>query len=209
MYLDAGGGVGDLGPALTSLAVRDDLLAKMPNPYVLERDLRYLIGAFDQQHGFAVGGSRWTEMLPFLFPATEEPPACYDGLDNDADGSIDYDPSGGGDGGCVHALDPSEGRNDCSDGVDNDGDGRADADDHGCPFDFGWPENPACDDGVDNDGDGHVDLDDPACQSLHWPYWEARPCGLGVELTLLLPIIASVWPRRMAWSRLRSAQGSR
>jgi len=58
-------------------------------PYVLERDLHYFIGALDQQHSFPDGGSRWTEMLPFLLPATEEPPACSDGID--ADGLVDAD----------------------------------------------------------------------------------------------------------------------
>jgi predicted alpha/beta superfamily hydrolase len=196
IYLDAGGGVGDSLPALRSLAIRDDLLVKAPEPYVLERDLRYVLGAFDQGHGFSIGGSRWTEMLPFLFAATEEPPACHDGRDNDADGSVDYDPSGGGDGGCLHALDPSELRNDCGDGLDNDGDGRIDAGDVGCPFEYGWPENPACDDGIDNDGDGLADLDDPTCASRHWPYWETSPCGSGVELVLLLPLLARLGSRR-------------
>jgi predicted alpha/beta superfamily hydrolase len=192
IYLDAGGGVGDAGPADRSRIVRDDLLSKTPEPYVLERDLRYLIGGIDQHHSFAEGGARWPEMLPFLFPATEEPPACWNGVDDDGDGSADYDPDGGGDGGCVGALDPSERRNDCSDGIDNDGDGRADSDDSGCPFDFARPENPPCDDGVDDDGDGLADLDDPSCQSPHWPYWEAPPCGLGIEIALLLPLVAAL-----------------
>ena len=201
VYLDAGGFVGDFPPYQRSLAVRDDLLAKTPEAYVLERDLRHIVGAANHDHANWAMGARWPEMLPFLFPATEEPPECYDGSDNDGDGAIDYAPGVGGDDGCVSALDPSEQRNDCSDGIDNDGDGLADAGDPGCPVALAWPENPQCDDGVDNDTNGLVDLDDPKCQNPDWPYWEARPCGLGAELAVLLPTIAFL--RRRARS-LRS-----
>jgi predicted alpha/beta superfamily hydrolase len=206
VYLDAGGGVGDYGTYQRSLALRDDLLTKAPEPYVLERDLRHFVGALDQSHTAPAAGSRWTEMLPFLFPATEEPPVCYDGIDNDGDGAIDYAPGAGGDDGCASALDPSEGRNDCSDGIDNDSDGHADSDDPGCPSDFAWPENPQCDDEVDNDANGLVDLDDPKCQNPHWPYWEKPPaCGLGAELAVLLPAISFLrWRRRAPLPRSRT-----
>jgi predicted alpha/beta superfamily hydrolase len=206
VYLDAGGGVGDYSGYQSSLALRDDLLTKAPEPYVLERDLRHFVGALDQSHTAPAAGSRWTEMLPFLFPATEEPPVCYDGVDNDGDGAIDYAPGAGGDDGCASALDPSERRNDCSDGIDNDGDGLADAGDPGCPFDFAYPENPQCDDGVDNDANGLVDRDDPKCQDAHWPYWEQTPaCGLGAELAVLLPAISFLrWRRRAPLPRSRT-----
>jgi predicted alpha/beta superfamily hydrolase len=196
VYLDAGGGLGDSATYQRSLALRDDLLTKVPEPYVLEQDLRHFVGALDQSHAAPAAGSRWTEMLPFLFPGTEERPACYDGIDNDGDGAIDY-AAAGGDAECATALDPSERRNDCSDGVDNDGDGLADAGDPGCPFDFAGPEDPPCDDGADNDGNGLVDLDDPKCESPHWPYWEQPPaCGLGAELVLLLPALGLLRRRR-------------
>ncbi len=84
---------------------------------------------------------------------------------------------------------------DCRDRSDNDGDGAVDTDDPGCPFPDASPENPGCDDGVDNDGDGLVDFDDPACTS-NWPYWEARPCGLGAELALVVPLLGCLRGRR-------------
>ncbi len=80
----------------------------------------------------------------------------------------------------------------CEDGIDNDLDGFIDTDDPGCPFLSAFPEDPICDDGIDNDGDGLIDFDDPVC-SADWPYWEKRPgCGLGFELVLLLPLLASL-----------------
>ncbi len=56
---------------------------------------------------------------------------CSDGLDNDADGSIDFP----ADFGCIDSSDNSElnnGNTQCSDGVDNDGDGKIDQKDLDC-----------------------------------------------------------------------------
>ncbi len=68
----------------------------------------------------------------------------------------------------------------------------------------------ACNDGVDNDGDAKIDYDgglsalgyvaaeaDPQCGDNPWKKGEAayNPCGLGVELALLLPALL--------WLRLR------
>jgi len=202
VYIDAGGAVEDYQSYQVSLGLRDSLLTKTPEPYVLEGDLRHFVGGLDQHHTWAAGGSRWREMLPFLFPATEEPPACYDGIDNDGDGAIDYAPGAGGDDGCASALDPSEGRNECSDGIDNDADGLIDMADPGCPFPYATIENPECDDGIDNDQNGSADFADSKCQPS-WPYWETPPaCGLGVEMALVIPLLglAASRRRRAHWS---------
>ncbi len=88
--------------------------------------------------------------LPYSFP-----PACSDGVDNDADGAIDD-----ADDAC--SASPWSESLACEDGIDNDGDGWIDGDDAGCATDPDHEED-ACADGVDNDGDGLTDLEDPAC----------------------------------------------
>ncbi len=81
--------------------------------------------------------------------AEADVPECRDGIDNDRDGTTDFQPSAGQtpDLGCDSAEDGSEGV-DVSDG----GDGGID-------------ETPACADGRDNDDDGNIDLDDQQCAS--------------------------------------------
>ncbi|MCA9539345.1 MAG: hypothetical protein KC620_10690, partial [Myxococcales bacterium] len=69
---------------------------------------------------------------PDMKPDAAPPPACFDGLDNDGDGAIDYplDP------GCSSLDDDDEIDPDvaaCADGLDNDDDGRVD-----------FPEDPGC-----------------------------------------------------------------
>jgi hypothetical protein len=80
----------------------------------------------------------------------------------------------------------------CGDGVDNDGDGWTDFPaDPGCTSASALREDPACDDGLDNDRDGVLDLADPGC-AIASGAREAPPppgCGLGSELTLLLPLL--------------------
>jgi hypothetical protein len=88
----------------------------------------------------------------------------------------------------------------CRDGLDNDGDGHVDYPaDPGCASPR-WTESPQCDDGLDNDGDGQVDWDggpggepDAECTASPWRdrerVREAR-CGAGVELSILLPLLA-------------------
>jgi hypothetical protein len=93
----------------------------------------------------------------------------------------------------------------CDDGFDNDGDGWVDAlMDPGCR-DPAWSlEDPKCDDGLDNDGDGFIDWDgfgsgdpDPHCVDRPWGQREnTAACGLGVELPLLLPLLAALAIRR-------------
>jgi hypothetical protein len=100
----------------------------------------------------------------------------------------------------------------CDDGHDNDGDGLIDhPDDPGCMSPLSNLEDPACQDGDDNDGDGMIDFDgglsalgylaaspDPGCDlawqvnedPIHWP------CGLGSELTFILPPFFWLWLRR-------------
>ena len=46
--------------------------------------------------------------------------------------------------------------------------------------------------GLDNDGDGYYDGDDLDCDAPQ----PRRPCGLGIELALLLPPLGWLWGRR-------------
>jgi hypothetical protein len=100
--------------------------------------------------------------------------ACYDGLDNDNDGKVDYP----NDPGCESFSDNNETDilPQCSNGVDDDGDGKTDfPDDSGCidadddsesipPSTGGVPQ---CNDGMDNDSDGLTDYpDDPGCADI-------------------------------------------
>jgi probable HAF family extracellular repeat protein len=121
------------------------------------------------------------------------PPACGDGVDDDGDGRVDFP----ADPGCASLSDVTETDPTliCDDATDNDGDGFADAADPGCPFPESSPENPLCDDGIDNDGDGNTDFADAAC-SPTWPYWEARPCGVGAELLAALGLLTGLRRRR-------------
>jgi len=116
--------------------------------------------------------------------------ACSDGIDNDADGSIDYP----ADLGCTAPSDSTE-LPQCADGLDNDGDGGIDTADLGCQTAFeGSRENPitSCNDDLDNDNDGLVDWDggngsgapDPQCLLKPWASSEKKKCGLGFELVL-------------------------
>jgi hypothetical protein len=93
----------------------------------------------------------------------------------------------------------------CDDGFDNDGDGWVDAlMDPGCRDPAGALEDPKCDDGLDNDGDGFIDWDglgavdpDPQCVDRPWRNRESPSiCGLGVELSLLLPLLSALATRR-------------
>jgi hypothetical protein len=173
-------------------------------------------GAYDLRvKGFQVSqdqeplasGTRQDFSLVWSFPRV---PACADGIDNDADGLVDFS---GGDPGCANAQDDDEqsAALACDDGMDNDGDGSTDLGDPGCR-DGGSPrEDPACQDGIDNDGDGLIDFDggasihgegapelaepDPVCASRPWRNSEKRNrCGLGFESILLLAGLAS-WRR--------------
>jgi hypothetical protein len=120
-------------------------------------------------------------------------PECNDGLDDDADGLIDYP----ADPGCKSSSDTHE-RFDCQDGLDNDGDGLFDFPaDAGCGSATSDPENPQCNDGLDNDGDLLVDLADPGCLAA-WMSYESPPstCGLGAELAPVLGLLAWLRARR-------------
>lgn len=118
-------------------------------------------------------------------------PACNDGLDDDLDGKIDFP----ADDGCTSAIDVSE-RHACEDQLDNDGDGLFDYPlDPGCAQTTSDIENPQCNDGLDNDGDTKIDLGDPQC-FYAFVNAEAKTCGLGPELAVLLPVLAALRARR-------------
>ena len=116
---------------------------------------------------------------------------CLDGVDNDADGAVDF----GEDFGCDSLEDLSE-RTDpgvivCDDGVDNEAipDGMIDFPaDPGCAHPLQMTENPECQDGSDNDSDGQIDYDgglsalgyvasepDPYCVGKPWQDDESGP----------------------------------
>ncbi|MCP3983728.1 MAG: hypothetical protein GY723_05030 [bacterium] len=109
-------------------------------------------------------------------------PECSDGIDNDGDGRIDFDPitfvnpgdentlpSGSGDPGCWGPSWTTESPK-CQDGIDNDGDGTRD-------YDAGYSAN----------GSPHPGGPDDYCDGFPWRVVEARAsCGLGPELVLLL-----------------------
>ncbi len=130
---------------------------------------------------------------------------CSNGVDDDGDGGMDYDPAtfadpsaGAGDPGCPSPRAATESPR-CQDGVNNDADGLVD-------FDGGQSIHGACLGGVcppgvsDPEGDG-VANPDPECTSRPWRNNE-KPgaCGLGFEIALLLPLL-----RRLRRNRRRSS----
>jgi hypothetical protein len=127
---------------------------------------------------------------------TSETLPCDDGFDNDGDGGIDFDPATYADPGDETTPPSGEG-------------------DPGCKSPSRSTESSKCQDGIDNDGDGQMDYDaglsangfadpagpDPHCVDRPWlnteaPTATASSCGLGGELTLLLPALMWMWRRR-------------
>ncbi|MDB4959211.1 MAG: cell surface receptor domain protein [Myxococcales bacterium] len=125
-------------------------------------------------------------------------PQCSDGIDNDADGMIDFP----ADPGCTAADDDSEDSSaqpQCNDGRDNDNDGKIDypadpgcfaaqQDDEtdDCPAGPGCPQ---CSDGMDNDGNGQIDFpNDIGCTAAsdNDEYTESpAACGSNVHIKQL------------------------
>jgi hypothetical protein len=151
--------------------------------------------------------------------------ACADGTDNDGDGSTDFPGDPGCESVADATETDDSGSLPCDDGIDNDGDGRSDFDpvtradpgdettlpagqgDPGCASPAYFSESPACQDGLDNDGSPGVDYDgglflglsnppDPQCEGGPWRNREARGCGFGFELALLLGLLAWAPARR-------------
>jgi hypothetical protein len=94
---------------------------------------------------------------------------CFDRMDNDNDGLVDYplDP------GCSSEIDETEDNPtmdpECSDGYDNDFDSGIDyPEDEDCESaaDTQEQSNPDCSDEIDNDGDGYIDLADIGCADI-------------------------------------------
>jgi subtilisin family serine protease len=100
---------------------------------------------------------------------------CFDGVDNDGDGGVDFQ----GDPGCIDGF-GIEGTQ-CDNGLDDDGDGR-----------------------IDWDGGPGGELFDTGCTSATDDVEYAQPsasCGLGPELALLLPLLLGLRRRRGLGSR--------
>ncbi len=117
---------------------------------------------------------------------------CFDGLDNDGDGRVDFP----ADPGCKDPTWSTESPQ-CQDGINNDP--LQDPDPGHIDFDGGAS--------LDLNGDGFVDAEfnlampavtepDPQCIGMPWKKGEPRHCGLGVELGLLLPPLMWLWRRR-------------
>jgi uncharacterized protein YuzB (UPF0349 family) len=123
-------------------------------------------------------------------------------VDIDADGDLDAFTSNGWR--VIRFLENVEiGAGSCDDGLDNDGDGRFDvSSDPGCTSAADTDEKSTlqCDNGLDDDGDGRIDwredaTGDPQCASLDDGSEFATPgvgCGIGPELLLLVPLLASM-----------------
>jgi len=134
-------------------------------------------------------GKDFQQVLLFAddFTIRRDDPACSNGIDDDGDGGVDFDP--------ITAADPTQGTGD-----------------PGC-LDPAWPvEDPACQNGVDDDGRPGIDFDggaslnggipvdepDPQCVGKPWRDSEAPPkaCGLGGGPALLLPALLGLRRRR-------------
>jgi hypothetical protein len=104
-------------------------------------------------------------------------PECSDGIDDDADGFVDFpqDP------GCWGPEDQAESAA-CSDGLDNDLDGYTDfPQDPGCFSSFYDWEATACSNGIDDNGDGLADFpSDPGCFSS-FDQHEGLTCSDGLD----------------------------
>jgi YVTN family beta-propeller protein len=114
------------------------------------------------------------------------------GLDRDEDGEFDSDERDAG----TDPANPGSVLGACDDGLDNDGDGSIDLGDDGCATSGFFIENPQCNDGFDNDNDGLTDLSDPNCTLASVNREMKALCGLGAELTLLLPALMWLSRRR-------------
>jgi hypothetical protein len=86
-----------------------DALLLREEPFVFKRDLAYVVGD-SLGHSWQAAGARWESLMTFLYPVTDDAPECYDGIDNDGDGAIDFVPNAPtNDPDCTNPFDPSEG----------------------------------------------------------------------------------------------------
>jgi hypothetical protein len=111
----------------------------------------------------AADGTLTTSTLPDL--------ACYDGIDNDGDGLVDFRVGDLGDPGCASPTASTESPA-CNNGIDDDNDGLIDITDPGC---------------VSPSDNGEFD---PPRNSRSWG------CGAGPELALLIPALLALRRRR-------------
>jgi hypothetical protein len=106
---------------------------------------------------FAMASATWGTTSCSPTEPTEV--SCFDGIDNDCDGSIDeVDPD------CQCTVtEPTE--ISCSDSLDNDCDGFTDGADTDCQCTLTELTEISCSDSLDNDCDGFTDGADPDCQT--------------------------------------------
>jgi hypothetical protein len=223
----------DLGPAIVGTGGHSLLIESLPERVVWSVDSGPGLVSFADDRDplseavFSAPGSYVLRLTVLAEPPIFDTvtvtahEACSNGLDDDGDGLVDFDPDpDAGDPGCDDPLDASERSESaalpCDDGQDNDGDLLADYPaDPGCRDPLWQLENPQCQDGLNNDPsqDALIDFDggvsaglppeqqtapDPGCAGVASNLKE-RPqtsrCGLGFEVALVLPPLAA-WRRR-------------
>jgi len=102
LYIDSGDSGNLNSDGFTSTyALRDNLITKSP-PYVLEDDLRHVVG-LNQQHNESAWAARLPGALMFLYPGNEYPPQLPTGNPCGC-GAADYTTTGAGAGSSLYGV---------------------------------------------------------------------------------------------------------